>query len=939
MRAPPRSPPAAIVAALLLTVGFVPLGASLAGAAATQQSAPAAADLPSLLPEDPSSSEVHARLSEDQRTVVSAVEELTDAAGEDPVPAAIATAKAATEVQRQRLSATEASPPPIQGFQRPSKALAELAEREGVDLHPAKVERLDHLAEPLPSALADNVAAFLAMDRAAERAYGDADLDRLGKQARTPTALGIEDPPLLPHRAQQPTAAPVDEVDHREPRSPSEALEEADLDLAEVLAARSQLLDAIGDLHAALATADRSEGTLAANGPIDRCPAFALDLAGDDVTYTRDCAFILDVGGDDAFLNNAGGATLSGGECQVLEDPRTLASAALVSLGRGDDTFGDPEDPRSCSVNGGAALGAGFLFDEGGHDRYTAGSVGANGGGRLGGAGFLVDAAGDETYEATSLGVNGGGESAGAGLLIDVAGEDRYASVQDGTNGGGTEAGVGMLVDLDGDDSYRADRRGVTGGGNTAGQGFVLDAKGEDSYDAHFRGANGGARNGGSGALVDLAGDDTYTGAGWSLLLPRVNGAADTASAGLLVDAAGRDRYQDGAVRGLQCTDCTRFFKGGGTPPGFQIDADDRPTERVEDACEGRQPHPGIEIREDHGPTGFTWTNPVTGETELRPGSGVSQGDGSAENPFVIEGWCFVAPFGEDEPASPSAVHLHGTEAHVVIRDVGITGVLMERAADQYGIHLEDTRNVTLAGNEARHLLSGLLLEQSNGTHARGNALGFNGAGIEVQGSTAIRLAANTIENNGAGVFAEGAPGIALVDNEIPNSTLRGASLLDAPDASVDGNVVQKSARDGLFLVDAPGATVAENLVTDHGREGLGLVRADGSLVANNTAARNELGVQVWDSSQVSLTHNVARDNDHGLHFELAAEDHTVRQNNLHGNAVSGLDARSADDPVDARHNWWGCPEGPEDPACDAVLGDVSFDPWQTEPVPDAGAG
>lgn len=47
--------------------------------------------------------------------------------------------------------------------------------------------------------------------------------------------------------------------------------------------------------------------------------------------------------------------------------------------------------------------------------------------------------------------------------------------------------------------------------------------------------------------------------------------------------------------------------------------------------------HDPIRILEDHGPLGFTWDDPITGETTYRPGSGVVAGDGTAstrpENP------------------------------------------------------------------------------------------------------------------------------------------------------------------------------------------------------------------------------------------------------------------------------------------------------------------
>jgi hypothetical protein len=72
-----------------------------------------------------------------------------------------------------------------------------------------------------------------------------------------------------------------------------------------------------------------------------------------------------------------------------------------------------------------------------------------------------------------------------------------------------------------------------------------------------------------------------------------------------------------------------------------------------------------------------------------------------------------------------------------------------------------------------------------------------------------------------------------------------------------------------------------------------------------------------------------------GILVEVA---HGVRINecSIHGNTGAGV-RNTAAAAVDARHNWWGDPNGPFGPAGDGVEGDVAYQPWRSTPVGLAG--
>jgi hypothetical protein len=84
---------------------------------------------------------------------------------------------------------------------------------------------------------------------------------------------------------------------------------------------------------------------------------------------------------------------------------------------------------------------------------------------------------------------------------------------------------------------------------------------------------------------------------------------------------------------------------------------------------------------------------------------------------------------------------------------------------------------------------------------------------------------------------------------------------------------------------------------------------------------------------------SIARDNgDSGVHLFLLEEGDVASVNgsilcgNLgEGQGLEGLYLDSGGTSVDAEGNWWGCPDGPTDPACDGVVvdaGSVDFSPF-----------
>lgn len=282
--------------------------------------------------------------------------------------------------------------------------------------------------------------------------------------------------------------------------------------------------------------------------------------------YSEDADVIIDLGGDDRYLNRAG-ASHTGGRNRVVIDLGGndlylsvgwgAQGAGLLGAGFLLDLGGDDRYVADHFAQGAGYLGVGVLVDTGGNDRYQC-HVFCQGAGFLG-IGVLADRTGDDHY-ANSLYGQGLGATGGYGLLVDAGGQDRYSS-------GGTYAdysepllafrslaqgvglgydrwdtliqvsgGIGILVDQKGHDTYIADYF-AQGAGRAYGLGILFDDEGDDRYLAGRYAQGAGFRHG-AGLLLDNHGDDDYLShAGVS------QGVGHEFAIGVLIDRGGDDRY------------------------------------------------------------------------------------------------------------------------------------------------------------------------------------------------------------------------------------------------------------------------------------------------------------------------------------------------------------------------------------------------------------
>ncbi len=263
-------------------------------------------------------------------------------------------------------------------------------------------------------------------------------------------------------------------------------------------------------------------------------------------------------------------------------------------------------------------------------------------------------------------------------------------------------------------------------------------------------------------------------------------------------------------------------------------------------------PHPPIQIVEDEGVQGFAVAKtPVTGDPIIRAGSGIVAGDGTSENPYIIEGWC-IQPI----QGTVAAITLVNTSAHVIIENNIINPG--EEAGLDHGIVLQDASNVTIRSLALEGFpKEGMILSGGGENVIEGNTISRNkGPGVSLNATSNNTLVQNDVLDNGSGgILVEGGQGNAFIGNTIRWNLVFDLAFLASHDNKVNDNTLGPLGwiLEGTTVEDYRHQVGAGNLVQgdDMLREGEPLVYVQGETNRVIDQATGQL--LVVDSTNITL--------------------------------------------------------------------------------------
>lgn len=279
------------------------------------------------------------------------------------------------------------------------------------------------------------------------------------------------------------------------------------------------------------------------------------------------------------------------------------------------------------------------------------------------------------------------------------------------------------------------------------------------------------------------------------------------------------------------------------------------------------------------------------------------------------------------------------------------------------GVYAEWSEDAIIENNTIQgHDEVGIDISMSDGAHIEANRIeGINGTGVRaVPGDHGTTIEDNVIRSNeGWGLRMEDTFSNRISNNTIEDNGQHGMELDFAAGTTVEDNLVRANAVSGVDFEYSSSLSVHGNRVEDNGGLGIGLNRGSSGTVANNTVTGNVVGIDFGNSVGTVENNTVTGQSDDGVRVgldpDVAVHRNNIERNEGYGLLISGVYLTS-DEPVDARHNWWGDPSGPgggvsDECVWEAANGDgdeiwlfysqdtVCFTPWLEEPNPEAGAG
>ncbi|CAG1002346.1 hypothetical protein ANAEL_03063 [Anaerolineales bacterium] len=309
---------------------------------------------------------------------------------------------------------------------------------------------------------------------------------------------------------------------------------------------------------------------------------------------------------------------------------------------------------------------------------------------------------------------------------------------------------------------------------------------------------------------------------------------------------------------------------------------------------------------------------------------------------------------------------LQATASGVIIKSpVLLTDFFVSGSNKNYPIvYVHDTANTSIIG----FTIDG----NGNGNdNYRFDGIGYYNAGGTIQGNTVQNITNSTFSGSqhGVGIFVyatDGLPHAISIDNnviedyqkngmtitgngitaEITNNTVTGAGpttviaqngiqVSGGADALIQGNTVTGNAytpqtvvSTGILFFGPGDVEIADNYLD--GNDVNAYVTAAGNVEVTGNTILNGVWDGVWidSSGPAVITGNTFSGNSEGVGLWGMTDMTAVHINgNVFTGNVLGVANYDAVD-VDATGNFWGCPGGPDDPACDQVTTHVIYDPW-----------
>jgi parallel beta-helix repeat protein len=257
-------------------------------------------------------------------------------------------------------------------------------------------------------------------------------------------------------------------------------------------------------------------------------------------------------------------------------------------------------------------------------------------------------------------------------------------------------------------------------------------------------------------------------------------------------------------------------------------------------------------------------------------------GDGSPENPFIIDGYDIDLGGGEGH-----CISIRNTRVSFTISNCNLNGAHQYAMWASAGICLMNVNNGELANNNCYSNTVGISLEESYYNNIAKNTCTSNGeSGIYLSLSYNNTVSDNTCNNNGYGIYLDGSDSNTVANNTC-SSNYRCGIALDESDSNTVANNTCNSNDIGIDFLASISNTVVNNTCNNN-RIGISIDFSDSNTVENTTCNSNDIGIDLWSSNSNIVANNTCNNNRIGIYL-YGSDWNTVVRNTCLKNTEHGI--------------------------------------------------
>lgn len=244
----------------------------------------------------------------------------------------------------------------------------------------------------------------------------------------------------------------------------------------------------------------------------------------------------------------------------------------------------------------------------------------------------------------------------------------------------------------------------------------------------------------------------------------------------------------------------------------------------------------------------------IRGNDGFRAENGVVGGSGTAEDPYVIEGWAIDATWS-------TGISIQDTDAAFVVRDVRVDS----ESALFDGVYVRNATGGRLEALSISGARVGIHLDgAADLSVVRSGVEGNQGNGISVLRGSQVSILGNRLVGNAIGTWVYATQGAVVTGNDVASSTEAGIYLHGSRDVAVTGNNVTQDVY-GIYLFESSNVTVSGNRAWRNVETGVGLLKSGMVAVEENRLDANGFGIFLFDTSNATLSANEVVGNFYGL--------------------------------------------------------------------------